>query len=498
MGHWPPRPPGPRRRSPRHPARSHRPSSTRPPVCPPGSGTALRRDLGLTDAQLHRRTVVEAGAPTTERRLRADLGARWGGSWIAADGSTLVVGVTTTADAARVRRAGAHPQPVRRSLAELDRARATLDRAADRAGPGVHSWYVDPASNSVVVQAADAASAHAFARDTGTADVTRAVPAQPYRPVYDIRGGDQYVINNNVLCSVGFAVAGGFVTAGHCGATGSTTSGSGVAQGTFRGSSFPDNDYAWVQTNSSWVSTPTVNTYNGGTTAVAGSAEAAVGSAVCRSGRTTGWRCGTITARNVTVNYSGSLVYGLVASSACAQPGDSGGAFVAGNQAQGVTSGAGGDCTSGGTTVYQPVNEILGAYGLSLTTTAGAGASQLVGYAGKCIDVPNSNGVDGQYLQLWTCNGTNAQRWTFAGDGTVRAFGLCMDVAWGSTANGAGVQLARCSGNPAQQFVLSGAGDLVNPQANKCVDVLGANSADGARLVIWECTGGANQKWRRG
>ncbi|MFJ8687806.1 ricin-type beta-trefoil lectin domain protein [Micromonospora wenchangensis] len=465
---------------------------------PADQRAALRRDLGLTDAQLDRRTVVEAGAPSTERRLRADLGTRYGGAWIAADGDALVVGVTTAADAARVRRAGAHPQPVRWSLADLDRARATLDRAAGRAGPRVHSWYVDPASNSVVVQAADTAAARAFTRDTGTAEVTRAVSAQPYRPVYDIRGGDQYVINNNVLCSVGFAVAGGFVTAGHCGAAGSTTSGSGVAQGTFRGSSFPGNDYAWVQTNSSWVSTPTVNTYNGGTTAVAGSTEAAVGSAVCRSGRTTGWRCGTITARDVTVNYSGSLVYGLVASSACAQPGDSGGAFIAGNQAQGVTSGAGGDCNSGGTTVYQPVNEILGAYGLSLTTTGGGGTSQIVGYAGKCIDVPSSNGVDGQYLHLWTCNGTAAQRWTFAGDGTVRAFGLCMDVAWGSTANGAVVQLARCSGNPAQQFVLSGAGDLVNPQANKCVDVLGANSADGTRLVIWECTGGANQKWRRG
>ncbi|MEU1753066.1 ricin-type beta-trefoil lectin domain protein [Micromonospora matsumotoense] len=466
---------------------------------PAGQRAALRRDLGLTDEQLRVRSVVEAAAPSTERRLRAELGVAYGGSWISGDGSTLVVGVTTAADATRVRRTGAQPQVVRRSLAELDRARATLDRAAGLAGPAVRSWYVDPASNSVVIQAADTASAQAFAQATGTADAARpVVAAQPYRPVYDIRGGDQYVINNNTLCSVGFAVAGGFVTAGHCGGAGSTTSGSGVAQGTFRGSSFPGNDYAWVQTNSSWVATPTVNTYNGGTTAVAGSAEAAVGSAVCRSGRTTGWRCGTITARDVTVNYSGSLVYGLVASSACAQPGDSGGAFISGNQAQGVTSGAGGDCNSGGTTVYQPVNEILGAYGLSLTTTGGGGAGQLVGYAGKCIDVPNSNGVDGQYLQLWTCNGTNAQRWTFAGDGTVRALGLCMDVAWGSTANGAVVQLARCSGNAAQQFVLSGAGDLVNPQANKCVDVQGANSADGARLVIWECTGGANQKWRRG
>ncbi|MDG4830510.1 ricin-type beta-trefoil lectin domain protein [Solwaraspora sp. WMMD1047] len=474
---------------------------------------ALRRDLGLTADQVATRLAAEAAAPVTERRLRAELGGAYGGSWLAADGRTLVVAVTDPARTAQIRAAGARPQLVTRPEADLARVKSTLDRhaaaasraaagarSAGQAGPAIHSWYVDPASNSVVIQAADAAAAGEFAESAGVpaGSVRAVVSPHAYRPVYDLRGGDQYTINGNTLCSVGFAVAGGFVTAGHCGGVGSPTTGSGVAQGTFRGSSFPGNDYAWVQTNANWVPRPVVNNYSGGTASVAGSREAAVGSSVCRSGRTTGWRCGTITARDVTVNYSGSYVYGLVSSTACAQPGDSGGSFLAGDQAQGVTSGAGGNCSTGGTTVYQPVNEILGAYGLSLTTTGGGGASRLIGYADKCIDVPNSNGVDGQYLQLWTCNGTNAQNWTFAGDGTVRALGLCMDVAWGSTANGAVVQLANCSGNPAQQFVLSGAGDLVNPQANKCVDVQGWNSADGARLAIWECTGGANQKWRRG
>lgn len=41
------------------------------------------------------------------------------------------------------------------------------------------------------------------------------------------------------------------------------------------------------------------------------------------------------------------------------------------------------------------------------------------------------------------------------------------------------------------------AGDLVNPQANKCVDVT-AWGGTGTPLQQWECTGGANQKWRRG
>ena len=484
-------------------ASTTQPSAGQPAVAgqlPDGQLKALKRDLGLSDEQVRARLAVEAAAPSIERRLRTELAGAYGGSWVDADGRTLVVGVTDPARAGQVRAAGARAQQVTRSQADLDRAKATLDRGAAAAGSGIHSWYVDPATNSVVVQAARPAEAADFIQDSGVqvAAVRTITAKHAYQPVYDIRGGDQYTINGNTLCSVGFAVAGGFVTAGHCGGVGSPTTGSGAAQGTFRGSSFPGNDYAWVQTNSNWVPRPVVNNYGGGTVNVAGSREAAVGSSVCRSGRTTGWRCGTITGRDVTVNYSGQLVYGLVASSACAQPGDSGGSFLAGDQAQGVTSGAGGTCSTGGTTVYQPVNEILGVYGLSLTTTGGGSGSRLIGYADKCIDVPNSNAVDGQYLQLWNCNGTNAQNWTFAGDGTLRALGLCMDVAWGSTANGAVVQLASCSGNPAQQFVLSGAGDLVNPQANKCVDVAAWNSADGARLHIWECTGGANQKWRRG
>ncbi|RKR89662.1 beta-glucanase (GH16 family) [Micromonospora pisi] len=122
----------------------------------------------------------------------------------------------------------------------------------------------------------------------------------------------------------------------------------------------------------------------------------------------------------------------------------------------------------------------------------------LIGYGNKCVDIPGATPTEGIALQLWDCNGTDAQRWSFPGDGTVRAMGKCMDVAWGSTANGANIQLATCSGNAAQQFVLTGAGDLVNPQANKCVDVRDWSTANGAKLQTWTCGGGANQKWRRG
>nr|BFE69124.1 hypothetical protein GCM10020092_024250 [Actinoplanes digitatis] len=308
--------------------------------------------------------------------------------------------------------------------------------------------------------------------------------------MYDIRGGDQYVINGNTLCSVGFAVAGGFVSAGHCGGVNSPTLGyNNVSQGTFAGSSFPGNDYSWIRTNANWTPQPWVNNYAGGNVIVAGSQDAAVGSSVCRSGRTTGWRCGTILGRNETIVYSQGAVSGLSRSNACAEPGDSGGSWISGNQAQGVTSGGTGNCSSGGTMWFQPVNEILGVYGLSLTTSGGGGgASSLVSnWNNKCIDVPNSNFSDGVLLQMWGCNGTGAQKWTSVNGTLLTSNNKCMDVPWGSTTNGTIIQIVGCNGNPAQQFVLSAAGDLVNPQANKCLDIRDWNGNDGARIQIWDC-----------
>jgi streptogrisin C len=468
----------------------------------PGMVAAMRRDLRLTDDQIAARLATEAAAPVIEKRLRAQLGAAYAGAWIPAGAARLTVAVTDPAAVAAVRTAGAIPKVVARSSADLTAASRKLDKNAAKAEhTAVRGWYVDVAANRVVVTAAPgkSAAARSFAAKSGAGAVTVVETAEAPKPMYDIRGGDQYVINGNTLCSVGFAVAGGFVSAGHCGGVNSPTLGyNNVAQGTFAGSSFPGNDYSWIRTNGNWTPQPWVNNYSGGNVLVAGSQDAAVGSSVCRSGRTTGWRCGTILGRNETIVYAQGAVSGLSRSNACAEPGDSGGSWISGNQAQGVTSGGSGNCTSGGTMWFQPVNEILGVYGLSLTTSGGGGGSSVVSnWNNRCIDVPNGNFSDGVLVQMWGCNNTPAQKWNFVNGTLQTSNNKCLDVPWGSTANGVILQIVGCNGNPAQQFVLSAAGDLVNPQANKCVDIKDWNGNDGAQLQLWDCAGTANQKWRR-
>ncbi|PRY46342.1 streptogrisin C [Umezawaea tangerina] len=334
---------------------------------------AVQRDLGLNADQARTRLANDDKAEQVEGKVKSALGDRFGGAWIDQASGRLTVATTDAATSDTARALGADVRVVRFSQQQLAGTKAALDSMS--APLSVTGWRVDEAANTVVVEVnsdkRDAAT-EAFitsARSLSPA-VSVAVTTEAPRTLYDTRGGDAYYIGG-ARCSIGFAVTGGFVSAGHCGSTGNATTGfNRVAQGTFRGSSFPGNDYSWVATNSNWTSRPWVNRYNGSNVTVTGSTSAAVGAAICRSGSTTGWRCGTVQQKNATVNYSQGSVSGLTRTNACAEPGDSGGSWVAGtnySQAQGVTSGGSGNCTSGGTTYFQPVGEILSAYGLTLT-----------------------------------------------------------------------------------------------------------------------------------
>jgi streptogrisin C len=355
------------------------PAAVTAPDVPPGMLKAMQRDLGLSPAQAEERLAREAAALPTENRLRKSLDARFGGSWLKGASAELVVATTDAAALPAIERAGATAALVEHSVAELDAAMGRLDRAAERRAPvATPVWAVDVTRNQVVVQSADRAATAAFLKASGVdRDLVRVVKAtDDPRPLYDIRGGDAYYINNSSRCSVGFSITrgsqNGFVTAGHCGDTGASTTGyNQVAQGTFQGSVFPGSDMAWVATNGNWTPTPYVKGAGGADVTVAGSAQAPVNSSVCRSGSTTGWHCGTIQQHNTSVTYPEGTINGVTRTTVCAEPGDSGGSYISGDQAQGVTSGGSGNCSSGGTTFYFPVNPILSTYGLALVTGDG-------------------------------------------------------------------------------------------------------------------------------
>ncbi|NUS25417.1 MAG: S1 family peptidase [Streptomyces sp.] len=338
--------------------------------------TAMQSDLHLTRAQAEQRLAAERRATAIEPEVRRAAGSSLGGTWYDADAATLTVGLTpdaTRATVRAVRATGADVRTVAHTARELAATQDRLDRLT--APAGVASWHVDPRASTVVVNVVtnkradnDVRRFVAQAHRAGPVTV-RHLATAPQTFAAGTVGGDPFY-TGNVRCSIGFSVYGGFITAGHCDQHAGAVYGWDRSYvGNFQGSSFPDNDYAWVNVGSGWWTVPVVLGW--GTVSdqlVRGSNVAPVGSSVCRSGSTTHWHCGTVLAMNETVNYSQGAVRQMTKTSVCAEPGDSGGSFISGDQAQGVTSGGWGNCSSGGETWFQPVNEILNRYGLTLHT----------------------------------------------------------------------------------------------------------------------------------
>lgn len=187
--------------------------------------------------------------------------------------------------------------------------------------------------------------------------------------------GGQAIYGGSSRCSLGANVRSGttyfFVTAGHCTNLASTwyaNASHTTVLGTRTGTSFPGNDYGIVRYTNTAITHPSaVYTYPGLLT-IKAAGTAPVGTLVCRSGSTTGVRCGYITALNATVFYAQGAVYGLIRTNICAEPGDSGGPLyiAATGVIIGILSGGSGNCTTGGVTYYQPIGEILAVYGVTI------------------------------------------------------------------------------------------------------------------------------------
>lgn len=360
------------------------PSKTRPSETSPTAGSsqmlgAMQRDMGLTKKEAQTRLVQEADAQRKVQTVRRASGASWAGAWFDAEKGRLAVAVTSPTAARQAKSLGAVPAVVSRSQAELRGVVDQLQRGAAGTPPAaVTGWGMDPRTNSVVIT---------VTRGQSKTDpfLTRARALDPsvrvvetsgvQRQQAEVRGGDAW---NN--CSIGFAAAGAngskhFLTAGHCtgnaGAAAFASDGSqiGVINGSINGI---EGDFGKVDVTSADARlTSTVNTFGQGpNVTVSGVGEALVGQSVCRSGAVTGFRCGTVQAVDRTVSFAGgTTVGGLSETDACSDGGDSGGAYVSGTTAVGTHSGGTFGCNvAAPVTAFQPIQEALTRFGLTLVT----------------------------------------------------------------------------------------------------------------------------------
>jgi streptogrisin D len=337
---------------------------------------ARTRDLGPSAGQ--------ADPAALSRTLAGRLGTRTAGSYLDKATGKLTVTVTDSAAAQIVRRGGGVPRRVARSGAELARATATLDRSARIPGT---SWAVDPASNQVVVTAstsvkgADLAKLRSVVTGLGAAARLKQVDGQMATTTTVMKNGTAifYPGSSRNRCSLGFSVQSigntdpnyhYFLTAGHCTALGSTwyaDGGDTSLLGENAGGVFgAGGDFGFVRYTG--VGIRVLSQIEGRSNVITRTDDPYIGEGVARSGSTTGVHNGTVTGLNVTVNYkSGTTVKGMIETSACAEPGDSGGPLYALDKGLGILSGALGNCL-GGTQItwYQPIAPIMVGYFLEI------------------------------------------------------------------------------------------------------------------------------------
>ncbi|WP_186768211.1 ricin-type beta-trefoil lectin domain protein [Streptomyces qinzhouensis] len=126
-----------------------------------------------------------------------------------------------------------------------------------------------------------------------------------------------------------------------------------------------------------------------------------------------------------------------------------------------------------------------------------------------CLDVSGNGTANGTPVQMWECNGGDAQKWTYNGYKLRAANGKCLDLAGNKTENGAKLQVWDCLEIPGQRWHMSSSGgfrhmtDLDDRSKDVCIDNVNAQTGNGGTVAAWAC-GSAdhrdapNQNWAWG
>ncbi|GHJ46855.1 hypothetical protein Cs7R123_41970 [Catellatospora sp. TT07R-123] len=374
------------------------PAPSAPASAPQAAAAGLARALGVSTDEARRQLVAQDRAHRLAATLPADLTAQLAGSWFDPDAGGLAVAVTSPAAAARARAAGAVPHLVARGPADLARILARVRAVVGTGVAGVYGWGADVRANDVTVnvdttrQTAATAAALAALR---AVDGVRLVftTSAPRQQAGDVRTGSPWWPGSESNCSVGFPAtdsSGGkhFLTAGHCtndvnqpayGASGQQNRLGTSNVGGSRSVNGREGDMGVVAvTETGWNLSASVNTWDQPAITLTGSAEAMVGDRVCHSGNTSKWQCGVVKYTHKAVDYGGGLVIeDLTWTTACSLGGDSGGGWLLGDKAVGLHDGGPSQCVSnpsdGELSMFQPVNEALAKWNLTLVTGGGGG-----------------------------------------------------------------------------------------------------------------------------
>ncbi|MFI5618815.1 RICIN domain-containing protein [Streptomyces sp. NPDC051567] len=150
--------------------------------------------------------------------------------------------------------------------------------------------------------------------------------------------------------------------------------------------------------------------------------------------------------------------------------------------------------------------------GLTASPAYASGAPGEVKIGGLCLDARNSGPYDGAPVQLYPCNGTQAQYWYemmyATGLNTKvqlvnKASGRCLDIPDNNARSGQELQVWTCNRSDAQRFRFEGGNPdlaggwrtLVNDTSHLVLDAPGALWHSGARPYLHPRNGTGAQRW---
>src|SRR5579859_570929 len=84
------------------------------------------------------------------------------------------------------------------------------------------------------------------------------------------------------------------------------------------------------------------------------------------------------------------------------------------------------------------------------------GAPIVSAIGGKCLDDSGDQTPNGNKIQLWVCNGTDAQSWKYENRTFVGPGGKCLDIRYDDQVPGTPVWLYQCNGTTAQVWTVQG------------------------------------------
>lgn len=341
----------------------------------------LAKEFGTTHGQAIARLDRERNLSHALATLQSN-GVSTDGAYFDRDGALVV----TTSNPDRVASAGLKPRTGVRGERALNKLSAQVEQVLGADVAKVQSWGPDIVQDRVVVTVTPDAPSSVVGRLSAMDGVVVERGSAQLTPQADVVPGRIMDLEPGTNCSLGFTGTNSsgakvVLTAGHCVAgnpdvldANGTHIGKGVA------TRFPSLDMGLMSIDAEDTPRGYVDTRMGSTVRITGLSKAPVGTAICKAGNTTGWTCGSITHYNQSVRYSGESVTttGLARSTVCTEGGDSGGAYISGNTAQGMTSGGPGNAECGwnrGTAAtgfysfYQPVVDAANFYGVTITTS---------------------------------------------------------------------------------------------------------------------------------